>query len=112
MNKKSYQMQCAVADVISIIGGIFVGKKVKDVTDSTVAGVAAGVTTTVAVGTVLNGAIARKNGVKPFTNLDDEPEVSEENQGTNTSPICDDTAMPIEVSEPAEKPEQGEAAEA
>lgn len=112
MNKKSYQMQCAVADVISIIGGIFVGKKVKDVTDSTVAGVAAGVTTTAAVGTVLNGAIAHKNGVKPFTNLDDEPEVSEENRGTNTRPICDDTAMPTEVSEPAEKPEQGEVAEA
>ena len=112
MNKKSYQMQCAVADVISIIGGIFVGKKVKDVTDSTVTGVAAGVTTTVAVGTVLNGAIARKNGVKPFTSLDDEPEVSKENRGTNTRPICDDTAMPTEVSEPAEKPEQGEVAEA
>ncbi len=114
MNKKSYQMQCAVADVISIIGGIFVGKKVKDATDSTVAGVAAGVTTTAAVGTVLNGAIARKNGVKPFTNLDDEPEVSEENQDTNACPICDDTAMPIEVSEPAEateKPKQDEAAE-
>lgn len=114
MNKKSYQTQCALADVIAIVGGIFVGKKVKDATDSTVAGVAAGVTTTAAVGTVLNGAIARKNGVKPFTDLDDVSEVSKEDQDTNACPICDDTAMPIEVTEPAEaieKSEQDEAAE-
>ena len=71
MDKKAYKLQCAVADVIAIAGGIFVGKKVTDVSGNKAIGIAAGVTTTAATGTIMNNVIAKKHGVKAFEDLDD-----------------------------------------
>lgn len=72
MDTKRYQMECAVADVIAIVSGVFVGKKIAAATDNKYIGVAAGVTTTAATGTIMNNAIAKKHDVKPFEHLNDE----------------------------------------
>lgn len=54
---KKYSVMSTIASVANIGVGIFVGKKVKDATESTAVGVAAGIGTTLALDTVAGTAI-------------------------------------------------------